>query len=64
VGLCAWISLTGLKSLCSNFRIDYALIWANKQNAARVSAEEKLALYLINVQLFKQQLLIFRKKTK
>ena len=50
------LRLQDLKSLCSS--LDLISPWCGrKQNAARMSAKQKLALYLNNVQRFTAELL-------
>ena len=50
------LRLQDLKSLCSSLDL-ISPGYGRKQNAARMSAEEKLALYLINVQRFTTEML-------
>ena len=50
------LRLQDLLSLCSSLDL-ISPGYGRKQNAARMSAEEKLALYLINVQRFTTEML-------
>ena len=50
------LRLQDLKSLCSSLDL-ISPGCGRKQNAARMSAEEKLALYLTNVQRFTAEML-------